>query len=400
MDDKKISVKAAKNLLKEAGWLFCSRVKWLDDKEALKANATRDRLLQDVLPKVGTSFLGKKFHIGPLSPGCAQCVRGTWTCGFFSSQCNADCFFCPGRLLRFDKKRFLHADGLNFKKEDDFLTYLEKTDNNGVSFSGGECLLHFDRLLNAIRAVRGRFGKKIHLWIYTNGRLVDEPKLKKLRQAGLDEIRINISVDRYNLRAVRLAARFIPTVTVEIPMIPEDYDTLFQCLPRLKKAGCGYLNIHQIYATNFNYKRLAERGYTLLQGAGLTPPTFEPEIAALKLLKAASDADIGLPINYCTWEYRSQVTGWSRRRRAAVLAKKRYEDITPAGYLRRISGGTSTKNRFTVRYFQCDLKTGSGRLSVRRKQVHKEQGLTAPALKRFVKTNDFEHIHEGFPKIY
>jgi len=398
MANKKLDVNFLKKLRKSIGWWSYSDLKWLDEKEALKANATRDRLLKGVLPKVNQSFLGKK--LGPLSPGCAQCVRGTWSCGFFSSRCNATCFYCPGGSIRFEKDRFLFADQLTFEKDDDFLNYLKKLDFTGVSFSGGECFLHFDRLLKAIRLIRGRFGRKIHLWIYTNGYLVDEPKLKKLRQAGLDEIRINISADRYDLRAVRLAARFIPTVTVEIPMIPEDYDTLLECLPQLKKAGCGFLNIHQIYATKFNHKKLAERGYTLLHGAGGSPLILESEFAALKLLKAASEKNIGLPINYCTWEYRNQVTGWSRRRRAALLEKKAHENVTPAGYLRRISGGASPEDRSNVHYFQCNLRTGSGRLSARRKQVHEEHSLTAPALRRFVKTNNFEHIHKGFPKIY
>jgi len=400
MANNKLDINFIKRLRETIGWWSYSDLKWLDEKEALKANATRNRLLKGVLPKVNQSFLGKKLHLGPLSPGCAQCVRGTWSCGFFTSRCNATCFYCPGGSIRFEKDRFLFADGRTFKKDNDFLNYLKKLDFTGVSFSGGECLLHFDRLLKAIRLIRGRFGKKIHLWIYTNGYLVDESKLKKLRQAGLDEIRVNISVDRYSLRAVQLAARFIPTVTVEIPMIPEDYDTLLECLPRLKKAGCGFLNIHQIYVTKFNYKKLAEREYTLIHGAGNTPLVLESELAALKLLKAASEKNIGLPINYCTWEYRSQVTGWSHRRRYALLAKKAHEDITPAGYLRRISGGASPKDHFTARYFRCDLRAGSGRLYAHRKQVHEEQGLTAPAFKRFVKTNNFERICKGFSKIY
>ena len=400
MVGNKLVIKNIKKLREMIGWWSYSDLKWLDEKGARKANVVRDRLLRDVLPNVNMNFLGKKLHIGPLSPGCAQCVRGTWSCGFFSSQCNASCFFCPSKSIRFEKDRFLFADKLTFKKASDFLNYLKKLNFTGVSFSGGECLLHFNRLLKAIRVIRGHFGEKIHLWIYTNGYLVDESKLKKLQQVGLDEIRINIAADRYNLRAVHLAARFIPTVTVEIPMIPEDYGTLLECMPRLKKAGCRFLNIHQIYATEFNYKKLAEREYTLLHGTSAMSVTLESELSALKLLKAASRKNIGLPINYCSCEYRTSVTMWSRYRRAAILAKKPHEDITPVGYLRRVLGGTSPKSRFTVCYFKCELQSKSDHLLVRRKQVHEERGLTALALKSFLKTNNFERIPKGFPRIY
>jgi len=400
MDNKKLNSNSLKVLRKKIGWWSHPDLKWLDDKEGIKANAARDRLLKDVLTRVNQSFSGKKLHIGPLSPGCAQCVQGTWTCGFFSSRCNATCFFCPGRSLRFEKGRFLFADQLVFKHNSDFLNYLKKLNITGVSFSGGECLLHFDSVLEGIRIIRGCFEDKIHIWIYTNGYLVDELKLKKLRQAGLDEIRINIAADGYKLHAVRLAARFIPTVTVEIPMIPEDYDTLLACLPRLKKAGCSYLNIHQIYATSFNYKKLASRGYTLLHGTGPTPPTLESELASLKLLKAASERNIDLPINCCTWEYRSRVTGWSRRRHAAVLAKKADEEITQAGYIRQISGRGSPGSRFTVSYFECNITSGSGRPRVHRSRVHEERGLTGSRMKHYLNKNGFEHIPEGFPVVY
>lgn len=444
-------IKTQQRLRKRREWLLSPDLKWLNQRDAIEANKLRDSLIREVSLKVNSSFFAKKLHLGPLSPGCTRCVKGTWTCAFFTQQCNAHCFYCPNDPA-FNKRNFLIADNLVFKKDAGFVNYLKKLDFNGVSFSGGECLIQFRRLLGLLSTIRSHFGEKMHLWIYTNGRLVDKSKLKKLHKAGLNEIRFNISTDQYNLTAVRLAVGIIPTVTVEIPMIPEDYDTLYRCLPQLKDAGVRHLNIHQIYATRFNYKNLSNRGYTLLRKAGPMPPTLESELCALKLLNDAPFQKLGLPINYCTWEYRNRVTRWSGQLRAARLIKNTYEDITPAGYLREISVRcsneahnqireilegkemdkslweidkfsneiyihsellkyiNSNRLRFTLRYFRCQLQAEPEGILGYRTLVYEQRGLTASALKCLLKTNgessplkaaaNFEHIRKGFPRIY
>lgn len=75
----------------------------------------------------------------------------------------------------------------------------------GVGFSGGEPLLVGDRLLAHISAIRQELGESIYLWMYTNGDMVNREVLQKLRAAGLDEIRFDLSARSYNLDPVILA---------------------------------------------------------------------------------------------------------------------------------------------------------------------------------------------------
>ena len=97
--------------------------------------------------------------------------------------------------------------------------------------------------------------------MYTNGDLIDTTRLHDLQKAGCDEIRFNLSAPNYDLGPVELACRMIETVAVEIPAIPEDYETVRKLLPDIQKIEVRHLNLHQISAWEHNYRELARRGY-------------------------------------------------------------------------------------------------------------------------------------------
>ncbi len=186
--------------------------------QAAEANRLRDDLLARLQrKKVRHSANGSKLYTGELSPGC-------WSCVYLTKQCTADCFFCPsdpGSETSIPRANRLPLPGL-----DAYLAFLRHFRFRGASFSGGEPFLRFEELVTWIARIKREFGAGIYLWVYTNGDLVDEGKLKDLHRAGLDEIRINIRARDYRLAPVILAREMIETVTVEIPTIPEDYGIL------------------------------------------------------------------------------------------------------------------------------------------------------------------------------
>jgi len=167
---------------------------------------------------------------------------------------------------------------------------------------------------------------------------------------GLNEIRFNISARDYNLDPVALAAKFIDTVTIEIPAIPEDYRRLAGKLKAIQMLGVKHLNIHQLTATSYNYKNYLKRGYTFIQHPGI--PIFESEICALKLMRFAIRSGIRLPIQYCSAAYQSRFQAKGLRERWGPLLKENYDEITACGYLRR----------FVVRGSPSDVKRISGLL--------------------------------------
>jgi hypothetical protein len=192
-------------------------------------------------------------------------------------------------------------------------------------------------MLAWITRIRQELGDGVYLWMYTNGDLLDGGKLRALHQAGLDEIRINIRARDYRLAPVSLARKFIKTVTVEIPTIPEEYETLKDRIVDLHRLGVDHLNLHQLFANQFNYRSLAERSYTFLPPVGPASAVLESEIAALRLLLFTLENQIDLPINYCSLVYRTRYDELAHRRRAATRSKRDHDTVAETGLLRRLS---------------------------------------------------------------
>ncbi|HOX54091.1 MAG: 4Fe-4S cluster-binding domain-containing protein [Candidatus Omnitrophica bacterium] len=327
------------------GWAY-SNMKWLTDEQAEDANQEREELINSISKKFRYSFSQNKLHIGRLSPGCSICGQGSWSCMFINGLCTANCFYCAQDRKIEEERPPKIAEGPKFDNPSDYVDYLDKFNIQGVGFSGGEPLLVFPKLLEFIKKIRTKLGEKIYIWVYTNGGLVDKDKLHRLTKAGLNEIRFDISASGYNLEPVKLAAGIIDTVTVEIPAIPEDFKIAAESLPAIEKLGVKYLNIHQLFATRFNYGNFIKRGYTFLHNAP-NISVLESEISALKLLNFAINKGLSLPINYCSTIYKSRLQGKGELLRMARFAKEGFEEITSIGYIRQLSfqGSTASINK-------------------------------------------------------
>lgn len=219
MINKKIDIRDTREII---GWAYYE-MKWLTEDQAREANQKRSELLQSISSRVNSNFLGNKIGPGELSPGCMSCGQGTWSCIFIDCLCTAKCFYCP-QDRKNKKEQPPNESGLNFDNADDYVDYLEKFKFKGASFSGGEPLLEYEKVLTYIRKIRERLGRDIYIWLYTNGDLVDKNKLNTLKEAGLNEIRFDIAARNYDLKAAKMAIGIIDRVTVEIPAIPEDYE--------------------------------------------------------------------------------------------------------------------------------------------------------------------------------
>ena len=306
--------------------------KWVTDDEASAAEAERSEILDSVKNNILFGCNGTKPYYIDISPGCKHCGGGTWSCLFINGKCNGRCFFCPS------EQKMIGVPGTNslqFPSPADYLDYLNIFGIRGVSISGGEPLLTLDKSTRFLSSVQHRFGNNIHKWLYTNGTLLSEEALKILRDAGLNEIRLNLVAQNYNVEKIRLASLFIDTVTVEIPAIPEDYERLSSLLPHLAANGVKFLNLHQLRCTTYNYRKFMERGYTFLHGPDVT--VLESELTALKLIKSAVDSGLNLPINYCSFVYRNSFQRIGARHRSAPCLLKPYEEITDTGMIRTLS---------------------------------------------------------------
>lgn len=317
---------------REYGPLF-NYINWIDEDSARQATQARAHLLQ--APGIEVSCLGTKIHHGPLSPGCRQCAGMAWSCLFISGRCNGRCFYCPTPQNVDDPPM---SGSVSFHHAQDYADYVRFFGFRGASVSGGEPFLDFEKSLDYVRTLRRTSGPELHIWLYTNGILVTQDKLRRLVEAGLNEIRFDIGATDYDLKFARQAAGIVSTVTVEIPAVPEEIEHLRALLPELSAAGVSHLNLHQLRLTPHNARHLLERDYTYVHGPKVT--VLESELGALELVAHGALHGLPLAINYCSFVYKHRFQAAASRERFGAHVLEGNETLTGSGHIRsRATGG-------------------------------------------------------------
>lgn len=299
--------------------------------DAREKLSERDQLIEAIGRRALWTNNATKADGAGMSEGCRICGEGTWSCLFINGICNSRCFYCPSPQHTVGEPE---TNSLIFPDPKDYVDYIRKFRFRGVSISGGEPLITFEKSLSYIEAVRQSLGDSVYIWLYTNGKLFDAEKAAKLAGAGLNEIRFDIGATDYDLSFLKKAVGRIPVVTVEIPAIPEDLQIMKEKMKEMKSAGVNHLNLHQLRLTPSNFNNLIEKDYTFIHGEKVT--VLESELTALKLLLYGKDENIGQPVNYCSFVYKNRFQKSAARKRHAAMVVAPEEAITGNGFIRRL----------------------------------------------------------------
>lgn len=265
------------------------------------------------------------------SRGCQTCQRGTWLCIFLTYLCNTDCAFCPAP---YKDDRIVSPFGDN---PDIILDYMSKYKQfEGLSFSGGECFLVFERLYDWLSFFNKKF-PDIYYWVYTNGVAVNDMKLECLKRAGLDEIRFNIAATGYNsphvLENISQAARIIENVAIEIPSIPLDYEKITGVLELLDQYNVKFLNLHEYIITPNNIHHYSDESGTFLLNKEVNLHYHTGSIANSKRIKNyCQRKKLKIKVNICTLN-KKEAQMYYRRLVMGNIFKKEYDILTPDGFL-------------------------------------------------------------------
>jgi len=316
-------------------------LKTISDDALKRANAIKDdyfRFFNAHNVKYASGNFSKPY-IGDLSPGCLTCINGTWSCIYINGLCTKNCFYCP-QDRKIKKERPPHTDEhIKFNSVDDYINYLRRYPFEGIGFSGGEPLMVFDKLLDYIKEIRKVFGSTHYVWIYTNGDLVTEESLNLLNKAGLDEIRFDASANGYDLKSIKKAAKYIKTVSIEIPAIPEDLEFVKSHLKEFEEIGVKHLNLHQLMMTKHNKDAFEKRNYSVLH-ANLYEddyPVLESELAGFEIIQHAIKVKSKIGINYCSRCYKARFQGKAFRKIYLSLNGDDPNMITSTGFVRVFS---------------------------------------------------------------
>lgn len=306
-------------------------VNWFHPYKSYELEGRKEELLNDLNDKIDWQFKGTKPYVKRISKGCELCGQGEWSCLFITGICNANCFYCPADQSKDDLPQ---TQKLIFENSELYINYINKFKFKGVSLSGGEPLMVFDRTLEFIQQVRKNCDPEIYIWMYTNGILVTDEKLEKLADAGLNEIRFDIGAVNYNPKVLKNAAKYIANVTVEIPAVPHHKEQLFEILPTLVEYGVTNLNLHQLRLTQYNAPKLLPQEYTFLHGE--QPSVAESELTAFEIMQFVNDQKLNIGVNYCNFQYKNRFQKAGFRNKMADVLVEPNEEITQNGYLRKI----------------------------------------------------------------
>jgi pyruvate formate-lyase activating enzyme-like uncharacterized protein len=224
-------------------------------------------------------------HVGKLSPGCYWCYSAMdFSCGVqvgsdvgLPNLCNLDCAYCFARQPRPAAGQGIDQVPPDWRlpaaSKEKILTRLlsareklEDFDIPSVAFAGdgAEPLLYLPVIREYMRFFKQEVegACRVSPWykLYTNGLLATQDVLDELRDLGLCEVRFHLGADLFSeeiYRHVGLAARVLPTVTVETPAWPPHRQGLFEMLPRINDLGVRHLNLLEVGVTSWNLDGIA-----------------------------------------------------------------------------------------------------------------------------------------------
>lgn len=288
----------------------------VENAEEAQSRRSRTAVLREALLTRGARLRndGKSLAWGPLSPACARCRTGVRSVStFLSLACDRSCWFCFNPNQH-DYDRY-HDAPKDWRAE---LGELHR--NLGgldcIALTGGEPLLFPDEAVAFVSATRA-LAPASHLRLYTSGAQADAALMDRLAEAGLDEVRFSIKLDDDPARQQGVldlagaAARVIPSVMAEVPVIPGTGAAMERLLDELDARGLFGVNLLELCFPLHNAAAFRERGLSLVREPYQVPysygyagalPVAGSEELALKLMAAAIDRGSRLALHWCSLE--------------------------------------------------------------------------------------------------
>lgn len=299
--------------------------------EKYNANRARCAELRATLAARGASVrnAGASLSMGYLSPACVECTgnRGSET---FSTtfKCHRDCYFCFNHNQP-DYEKFFN-EGCPWE-ESVTRAAAENVSLACVGLTGGEPLLDLENTRHFLARAK-KLWPSAHKRLYTSGDLLTEESAMMLRDAGLDEIRFSVKDDdtpsqqKRVLDALRLAKRFIPSVMVEMPVIPGAKQHMQQLFRNFEALGIDGINLLEFCFPFCNWEEFSRRGFTLKNppfeemydygySGGLAVAGSEELI--LELMLWAQDEGFTFGMHYCSLENKHRSEMRQKNERAA-----------------------------------------------------------------------------------
>lgn len=270
-----------------------------------------------VLDKTGSMYTR-------LCKGCRLCRKGAKMVLFVTGACARDCFYCPLSEER-KGKDIVYANERLVKSDDDAIEEARLMSALGTGITGGEPLLRLDRTLHYIKLLKSHFGERHHIHLYT-GIAPPDNVLRKLAEAGLDEIRFHPPIEEWGRfretefnGALKRSKELGMDAGVEIPAIKP----VPEIIAAVSEIG-GFLNLNELEFSDTNAVALKERGYTLRDDTSNAVQGSEKVGHEIVLNNIANS-------RYCSSRFKDAVQLRERLKRVARNTARPFDEISDDG---------------------------------------------------------------------
>ena len=268
-------------------------------------------------------------HSGRLPDGCVLCEKGAKMVLLVTGRCDRRCFYCPLSAEKKGTDAFF-ANERRISTTGQALEEAQLMDALGTGVTGGDPLLEVARTVDAIKALKGRFGKSHQIHLYTSQ--TDRRKIEKVARAGLDEIRFHPPISQWSTLektpyadAVARARKLGMSVGLELPVIPGREKDLVAAIKFADDAELDFVNLNELEFSETNWKSL--RALSLEVRDDVSAGVKGSERLGLDLLKLETD----VPLHYCSAAFKDGVQLRRRIMRRARNVRRPHEILTKDG---------------------------------------------------------------------
>ena len=264
---------------------------------------------------------GGSFLVGELPRGCMFCARGSKMVLFVTGLCDSSCYYCP---LSQEKAGtdVVFADELPVSTEDDILFEVDAIKGEGAGMSGGDPLCALDRTVEYIHLLKSKYGPDFHIHLYTSKTSVSQEDLRRLREAGLDEIRFHPQSDDWS--GIGLAVATGMDVGLEVPAVPGSAERLKQTARRAEEVGASFLNINELEASETNFESLLAQGMRLTDMASASIEGSAK--TAREVVEWAANSLTRLSVHFCSARYKDAIQLRNRLERRLEQTIREFEE--------------------------------------------------------------------------
>jgi pyruvate formate-lyase activating enzyme-like uncharacterized protein len=282
-------------------------------------------------------------------PSCVACLDNKITHIRHSDQCNCNCDFCYFKGSpeghRFIPKWAYRESMTRFNVDLEEIKLLLGKQLFGkvkaIGWLEKEPLMDMDKMIPLMEFINlkqlGGWNKS-YQYLYTNGILATEDNLKRLKDAGLSEIRFNLQATDFSdavLSNMVKACEIIDNVCIETPIYSKSFKNMIKYKELIKNSGIKQINMPELQLSPSTFNLFNDEGMIYRHRRGYVSPVSSRHYV-YDLIELAIKESWPLVINDCSNDtkfYRGVSLVESRDIKCGIAYRTAFSFLPPAYYL-------------------------------------------------------------------